>query len=253
MTVGRRYIGDIDVQSARMMYASAIAIFFISHLFMLFKIGKEKNEEKVCVIYFSSQSSSPFPCTRFVGPHDQLASLRHDINRSFSVQVKSKNPQTGQMESLTVEAYDRREVINGLRGQLIGSLFVGFLHYKKGLLPPLLFQSIMMPFNLVDNKMFRIHVLGESDDDLKRPFKATGFLANLMEGMNPDNNQVATKGRKKDKEEKEKKEGKGPDEGVKDTKTAAKKKAASKGDSESSGGDDDDDDEEDDDVAKKDD
>ena len=167
------------------------------------------------------------------------------------VQVKSKNPQTGQAESLTVEEYDRREVINGLRGQVIGTLFVGFLHYKKGLLPPLLFQSIMMPFNLVDNKMFRIHVLGESDDDLKRPFKATGFLANLMEGMNPDNNQVATKGRKKDKEEKEKKEGKltdKPDEGTaKDTTKAAakKKKAASKDDSESSGGDDDADDDND--------
>ncbi|CAG9460238.1 unnamed protein product [Pedinophyceae sp. YPF-701] len=112
--------------------------------------------------------------------------------------VKTKSPQ-GETTTVTVREYDTKQVLDGLRSQLISVAIVCVLHFYKGMLPPMLLQGLMMPFGILDNKMFRIHVVGEHpSEDLARPFKAGGLME-MLQNMNPDN-QVVTKGKKKDGE-----------------------------------------------------
>jgi hypothetical protein len=52
---------------------------------------------------------------------------------------------------------------------------VGILHFYKGYIPPLIFQSVLLPINFIDSQLFKIHVLKEAPvGGLKRPFKVEG-------------------------------------------------------------------------------
>ena len=62
-----------------------------------------------------------------------------------------------------------------------------FMHYKWGSPMPLLFQCVMLPMNLADEPLVKIHVFGaKAEGKLARPFaKPANPLADAL-GVNPD-------------------------------------------------------------------
>ena len=76
-----------------------------------------------------------------------------------------------------------------------------FMHYKWGSPMPLLFQCVMLPMNLADEPLVKIHVFGaKAEGKLARPFaKPPNPLADAL-GVNPDadDGAVARKPSKKD-------------------------------------------------------
>ena len=61
------------------------------------------------------------------------------------------------------------------------------LHWFRKVNPPLLMQLLMQPLTLWNAPVFRIHVLGCSDEDeeYQRPWKVTGIMeqANRMQAL----------------------------------------------------------------------
>jgi len=92
------------------------------------------------------------------------------------VRVKSKDLATGEMkeEDVTHYEHDYREFKKVLSANLMSAAMVSLMHSYMKVVPPLLLQSIMMPLNLGDERLFQVYVLGRTaatHANLKRPWE----------------------------------------------------------------------------------
>ena len=74
------------------------------------------------------------------------------------------------------------------------------IHYKWGNAMPLALQSIMIPMNLMDEPLFRIHILGQDAvGKLQRPFKAPDSPFAALMGETPTTSPPAADPRPEEK------------------------------------------------------
>ena len=104
------------------------------------------------------------------------------------VTVKEKNYENITIEKkFTVADYDQSEAVSKVRALCFQVAMTSFMHYKWGSPMPLLFQCVMLPMNLADEPLVKIHVFGaKAEGKLARPFaKPPNPLADAL-GVNPD-------------------------------------------------------------------
>ncbi|KAK9814806.1 hypothetical protein WJX72_011852 [[Myrmecia] bisecta] len=100
-----------------------------------------------------------------------------------TVKVKKANGTT-ETENKTVAEYDAGEVRNQLIKVVMGTAIVGALYYYKGVLQALVIQAVMLPLNLFEAGIFKVHVLGEpAAGKLARPFKEDNPFAAFTEAQ----------------------------------------------------------------------
>ena len=113
------------------------------------------------------------------------------------------------VEELTVKEHDMKEVGKLVMGTLMPIVIISFLHFKWQYERPLVMQSVMMPFTLSDNKLFKIYILGQQAvGKLARPWTAPAspFAALLGGGAAAEPAPAAlTSAEKKTKKKEEKK------------------------------------------------
>ena len=65
----------------------------------------------------------------------------------------------------------------------LGVLILCFVHYKWGVVPPLLYQCVHHPMTLYNSPIFQIHTLGKrAYDNLQRPFAEPNALLRMTQG-----------------------------------------------------------------------
>ena len=114
--------------------------------------------------------------------------LAQKKNEEGEVTVKEKNYENITIEKkFTVADYDQREAVSKVRALCFQVAMTSFMHYKWGSPMPLLFQCVMLPMNLADEPLVKIHVFGaKAEGKLARPFaKPPNPLADAL-GVNPD-------------------------------------------------------------------
>lgn len=87
----------------------------------------------------------------------------------------------------TVLAYDLGILQTARRSWLMNAVVLTLIHAKTGAINPLIMSSVMGLVKLVDDPLFRLHVLREpATGSLKRPFTPEANpLATLMQGLAP--------------------------------------------------------------------
>ena len=135
-------------------------------------------------------------------PHNLRGQLAQKKQEPGEVTVKEKNYQNITVEKkFTIADYDQREAVSKVRALCFQVAMTSFMHYKWGSPMPLLFQCVMLPMNLADEPLVKIHVFGaKAEGKLARPFaKPPNPLADAL-GVNPDadDGAVARKPSKKD-------------------------------------------------------
>ncbi len=90
----------------------------------------------------------------------------------------------GKLVTTTVHAYDKCQLKNLIRGQLVGVAMMGFMHLYLKYTNPLVIQSILPLKSALEANLTKIYVFGQpATGDLKRPFKAAaGFMSSLQSG-----------------------------------------------------------------------
>ena len=112
------------------------------------------------------------------------------------VTVKEKNYQNITVEKkFTMADYDQREAVRKSERLCFQVAMTSFMHYKWGSPMPLLFQCVMLPMNLADEPLVKIHVFGApAEGKLARPFaKPPNPLADAL-GVNPDADDAVPRG-----------------------------------------------------------
>lgn len=109
-------------------------------------------------------------------------------------------------KTMSTREYDAAEVVKKVKSTLMGLCISGGIHWKWGNATPLLMQCIMIPTNLLDDPMVKIHLFGyEATGKLQRPFKAPESpFAALMGGDTATETPPALEGGKKSKKDKKK-------------------------------------------------
>lgn len=87
----------------------------------------------------------------------------------------------------TVCAYDLQLLASARKSWLLNACVLTAIHAKTGAVNPLVMSAIMGLFKMVDEPLFRLHVLGaKATGSLARPFKPdVSPLTKAMEGMMP--------------------------------------------------------------------
>jgi len=81
------------------------------------------------------------------------------------------------LETTTIAQYDQKQLKSLYKSILTGMAMVGFMHLYMKYTNPLLIQSIMPVKAAFEGNLVKIHLWGQpAVGDLKRPFKATGFM-----------------------------------------------------------------------------
>eukprot|EP00854_Cymbomonas_tetramitiformis_P019482 gene19482-23292_t len=120
--------------------------------------------------------------------------MKSDVENKVTVEKKEpfgQNAGETKSEEMTHMQYDTSELKNMLYSLLVGFVITTWTHSKWGYIQPLLFQSIMQPLNLATHAIFRIHVLGQADQqgDLKRPWKDDkpgAMFEDMKKKLDPD-------------------------------------------------------------------
>ncbi|KAI9884688.1 MAG: hypothetical protein M1823_003538 [Watsoniomyces obsoletus] len=77
----------------------------------------------------------------------------------------------------TIHAYDLQQLRSQFKSQLMGVGMMGVMHVYFRYTNPLLIQSIIPLKSAFENNLVKIHLFGQpASGDLKRPFKAAGFM-----------------------------------------------------------------------------
>lgn len=98
----------------------------------------------------------------------------------------------------TAYEYDMAELKKLINTTSIGICIVGALHYYKGFIPPLIFQSFLLPMNFYDSKLFKIYILNQpAVGNNKRPFKEENAVLKYMEQIQAQQQAKADKAAKK--------------------------------------------------------
>lgn len=78
----------------------------------------------------------------------------------------------------TVMEYDRQQVRQLFKGQLMGLAMMAVMHLYFKYSNPLLIQSILPLKSALESNLTKIHLFGKpASGDLQRPFKTTGFAS----------------------------------------------------------------------------
>ncbi|GJQ13141.1 hypothetical protein GpartN1_g4932.t1 [Galdieria partita] len=89
---------------------------------------------------------------------------------------------------VTVEQYDLGELSKARSSLLMNAIFLAFMHLKMKALTPVVLQSAMGILRIMDDAMFRIHVLNEpAQGALARPFKPEPNLLSMFTGSGASN------------------------------------------------------------------
>ncbi|WFD30919.1 phosphate transporter (Pho88) [Malassezia sp. CBS 17886] len=102
----------------------------------------------------------------------------NDLTVLKYVNAKSAMSQEpGELVTTTHRDYDLAEIAKSMRGVLMGSAFVGFMHLYLGYTNPLVIQSILPLKNAFESNMAKLWIWGTpATGDLKRPFKPPASL-----------------------------------------------------------------------------
>eukprot|EP00698_Gefionella_okellyi_P013634 TRINITY_DN3749_c0_g1_i1.p1 TRINITY_DN3749_c0_g1~~TRINITY_DN3749_c0_g1_i1.p1 ORF type:complete len:231 (+),score=60.78 TRINITY_DN3749_c0_g1_i1:61-693(+) len=93
---------------------------------------------------------------------------------------------TADEEEVTVRQYDQEQAISLVKQTLMQAAIVSFIHFKWGMIPPLILSFAMLPMTLSGSPLFHIYVLGrKAEGAYARPFKAdnSGDLFGLQKKM----------------------------------------------------------------------
>ena len=90
----------------------------------------------------------------------------------------------GKLVTTTVHAYDKSQLKNLMRSQLMGVGMMAIMHLYFHYTNPLLIQSIIPLKGALESNLTKIHLWGQpAAGDLKRPFKQpAGFMSGLQSG-----------------------------------------------------------------------
>ena len=77
----------------------------------------------------------------------------------------------------TIHAYDGSQLRQAWRGQLMGVGMMAVMHLYFKYTNPLLIQSIIPVKSALESNLAKVHLWGKpASGDLKRPWKASGFM-----------------------------------------------------------------------------
>lgn len=83
----------------------------------------------------------------------------------------------------TVMDYDKQQLRNMIKSQLIGVGMMGVMHLWFKYTNPLLIQSIIPVKSALESNLVKIHVFGKpATGDLQRPFKAPQGFMGMAQG-----------------------------------------------------------------------
>ncbi|EME28654.1 Uncharacterized protein Gasu2_48890 [Galdieria sulphuraria] len=100
---------------------------------------------------------------------------------------------------VTVEQYDLGELSKARSSLLMNAIFLAFMHLKMKALTPVVLQSAMGILRIMDDAMFRIHVLNEpAQGALARPFKPEPSLLSMFTGSGGNSSQTQSRNQTED-------------------------------------------------------
>jgi len=77
----------------------------------------------------------------------------------------------------TIKEYDQTQLKTAYKSTLMGVGMMAFMHLYMKYSNPLFIQSIMPLKSAIESNIVKVHVLGKpASGDLKRPWKASGFM-----------------------------------------------------------------------------
>eukprot|EP01133_Synstelium_polycarpum_P008410 gene8410-9891_t len=157
-------------------------IFMLGAVFMVNKVDfKEPNNVTYALIAFGIIQGL---CILTYGYIYKCIMARPVNNTSIEIKTPATMMAPEKVEKMTVSEYDVSQ-IKKILGQSVMSIGIPlFLFYKWGLVPPLAMNCVFGPQNLYKNKLFKIYVLGESEEVHKRPFIEENPMAALF-GQQP--------------------------------------------------------------------
>ena len=90
----------------------------------------------------------------------------------------------GKLVTTTVHAYDKSQLKNLFRSQMMGVAMMAFMHLYLKYTNPLMIQSILPLKGAIESNLAKIYLFGQpATGDLKRPFKTGGgFMQGLQGG-----------------------------------------------------------------------
>mmetsp|Transcript_26269 Transcript_26269/g.31868 ORF Transcript_26269/g.31868 Transcript_26269/m.31868 type:complete len:111 (-) Transcript_26269:205-537(-) len=109
---------------------------------------------------------------------------------------------------MTYSKYDQTE-LSKLCGRVVFTAFcTSMLHIGMGIVKPLLFQSVMMPCNILSEAVFKVNYWGYSDqqEDLKRPFVPPSVFDGWKKKKEEDKKEEKKEEEKKEEKPEEKKD-----------------------------------------------
>lgn len=98
----------------------------------------------------------------------------------------------GKLVTTTVHAYDKGQLKNMVRAQMMGVAMMAVMHLYLKYTNPLLIQSIIPLKGVFEANLTKLYVYGwPATGDLKRPFKASaGFMSSLAGEVQSDKKSV---------------------------------------------------------------
>jgi len=108
------------------------------------------------------------------------------------------DPQNSEkFQLMTPQEYDFHQLKKFLQSTIMSTLFTGFIHYKWGIVPPLLSQAVMGLSGLYSNPLVKIYFLSES---LVRPWEQeseSNFMQKMLQQyMDPPEEETETENNK---------------------------------------------------------
>jgi len=95
-----------------------------------------------------------------------------------------------QWEVKTVSQYDMGKLQQYVQELVLHTLLVGFIHYKWGIVPPLLMQTLMNPMRFYRNPLAQVYIFGAKGPEYERPFKEE--TSEFVKSLFGDPNEQAT-------------------------------------------------------------
>ena len=98
-------------------------------------------------------------------------------------------PQMGSQDdpklvTTTIQAYDKSQLQQGMKSQLVGIGMMAFMHLYLKYTNPLLVQSILPFKGVLEGNLAKIYLFSKpASGELKRPWKASGGIMGALQGQ----------------------------------------------------------------------
>merc|ERR1719471_916693 len=111
----------------------------------------------------------------FEQPNSLGAALKELQGKKEEGQEEEKEEE----EKITIQEYDMRMLKAKLKPLGMKVCLITFLHFKFEFVTPLLMSCILSIFGLIDDQLWKVHILGVDDtqEDYKRPWKVVDPMA----------------------------------------------------------------------------